>query len=152
MNVLVIGANGRTGRHIVPLLKQAGHDVFSLVRDENQKAFMESLGAQVILGDLESPLDYALESKQALIFAAGSGSKTGPEKTVDVDQNAAISLMAQSEVSECKRFIMLSSMGVDSPEEGPEKLRHYLRAKAAADHKLKARPTAPAAQIPTSYF
>jgi uncharacterized protein YbjT (DUF2867 family) len=36
-----------------------------------------------------------------------------------------------------KRFIIVSSVGAENPEQGPEKLQHYLRAKHNADEHLK---------------
>ncbi len=74
----------------------------------------------------------------AVIFAAGSGSKTGPEKTVDVDQNGAITLIDACGAENCRRFVMLSSMATGAPERAPEKLHHYLAAKEIADRHLSA--------------
>ena len=73
-----------------------------------------------------------------MIFAAGSGSKTGPEKTVDVDQNGAITLIDACGAENCRRFVMLSSMATGAPERAPEKLHHYLAAKEIADRHLSA--------------
>ncbi len=36
-----------------------------------------------------------------------------------------------------RRFIIVSSYGADNPENGPESLAHYLKAKQAADEELK---------------
>ncbi len=137
MNVLVVGANGRTGRHILPLLKQAGHTARAMIRNYDQRDEIEALGAEVVAGDLEKPLGYAVGKNRACIFAAGSGSKTGPEKTIDVDFHGAVRLIETCERMKIRRFIMLSSMNTDDPQSGPEKLRHYLSAKAAADERLR---------------
>lgn len=136
MDILVVGANGRTGRHILPLLLALGHNTNAMIRDINQREEIESIGANVVLGDLESQLDEIVKGNHGIIFAAGSGSKTGPEKTIDVDQNSAISLIDTCERVGCLRFVMLSSLDADNPESGPEKLRHYLRAKSIADMHL----------------
>ncbi len=133
MDILVVGANGRTGRHILPLLSALGHNTNAMIRDSDQINEVENLGAKAILGDLEDQLDEIVKGNDAVIFAAGSGSKTGPEKTIDVDQNAAIRLVDTCERVGSKRFVMLSSLDADNPESGPEKLRHYLRAKSIAD-------------------
>ncbi len=137
MNVLVVGANGKTGRHIIPLLKAAGHTPRAMIRNFDQRGDMEALGAECVAGDLEKPLGYAVNGNRAVIFAAGSGSKTGPEKTVEVDFHGALSLIETCERMNVTRFIMLSSMNTDDPETGPEKLRHYLNAKAGADARLR---------------
>ena len=138
MNVLVVGANGRTGRLILPLLKAAGHTPRAMIRDYDQRDEMVALGAEAIAGDLEKPLGYAVGDNRACIFAAGSGAKTGPEKTIAVDFHGAASLIETCQRKKIRRFIMLSSMNTDDPESGPEKLRHYLSAKAAADECLRA--------------
>ena len=138
MNVLVVGANGRTGRLILPLLKAAGHTPRAMIRDYDQRGDMVALGAEAVAGDLEKPLGYAVGDNRACIFAAGSGAKTGPEKTIAVDFHGAASLIESCQRKKIRRFIMLSSMNTDDPESGPEKLRHYLSAKAAADERLRA--------------
>ncbi len=137
MDILVVGASGRTGRHILPLLKAAGHTPRAMVRNYDQRDELEALGAEIVAGDLEKPLGYAVGKNRACIFVAGSGSKTGPEKTVDVDFHGAISLMETCERKSVRRFIMLSSMNTDDPESGPESLQHYLTAKKAADDRLR---------------
>ena len=133
MGILVVGANGRTGRHILPLLSALGHNTNAMIRDINQREEIENLGANAVIGDLEGQLDEVVRGNDSVIFAAGSGSKTGPEKTIDVDQNAAISLIDTCQRVGSTRFVMLSSLAADNPESGPEKLKHYLRAKSIAD-------------------
>lgn len=137
MNVLVVGSTGKTGRHIIPLLKAAGHTPRAMIRNFDQRDEMEALGAECVAGDLEKPLGYAVKGNWTVIFAAGSGSKTPPEKTTEVDFHGAISLIETSERMNVRRFIMLSSMNTDDPDSGPEKLRHYLHAKAGADARLR---------------
>tara|TARA_Y100000588_G_scaffold118828_1_gene130108 strand:- start:375 stop:1019 length:645 start_codon:yes stop_codon:yes gene_type:complete len=137
MNILVVGANGRTGRHILPLLRTAGYAPRAMVRNYDQRKELEALGAEVVLGDLEKPLSRAVGKSCTCIFAAGSGSKTGPEKTIDVDLHGAISLIETCESQNVRRFIMLSSMNTDDPESGPQNLQHYLSAKKGADDRLR---------------
>jgi len=72
-----------------------------------------------------------------VIFTAGSGPHTGPEKTLDVDQNGAIALVDQAKEQGVDRFIMVSSMRADDPDSGPEKMRHYFEAKGKADNHLR---------------
>ncbi len=137
MNVLVVGATGKTGRHIIPLLKAAGHTPRAMIRNFDQRDEMEALGAECVAGDLEKPLGYAVKGNWTVMFAAGSGSKTPPEKTTEVDFHGALSLIETCERMNVRRFIMLSAMNTDDPESGPEKLRHYLHAKAGADARLR---------------
>lgn len=67
-----------------------------------------------------------------VIFAAGSGGK----KVVEVDQEGAKNLIDASKNANIKKFVMLSSMGADNPEQA-EDLKDYLKAKHNADEYLK---------------
>ena len=139
MKVLIAGANGKIGRRLIPHLVADNIQVRAMVRDLRQKADLEILGAhEVVKADLEGDCSQALEGQDAVIFTAGSGPHTGPEKTIDVDQNGAISLIDQAKAQGVGRFIMVSSMRADDPESGPEKMRHYFAAKGKADDHLRA--------------
>lgn len=137
MRVVVAGANGLTGRIALRMLKAAGHQPVAMIRDPAQRDALEALGAECRIGDLEKPVGYAVRECRAAIFAAGSGSRTGPEKTIDVDRNGAMAMIDTCVRMNVRRFVMLSSIAVDAPERGPESLRHYFAAKAAADHHLQ---------------
>ena len=125
MKVLIAGANGKIGRRLIPHLVADNIQVRAMVRDLRQKA------------DLEGDCRQALEGQDVVIFTAGSGPHTGPEKTIDVDQNGAIALVDQAKEQGVARFIMVSSMRADDPDSGPEKMRHYFEAKGNADNHLR---------------
>ncbi len=136
MNILVAGSNGKTGRLIVNLLLEDDHNVHALIRKPEQAAEFEKMGAIPVLGDLESDISFVTEDCDTVIFAAGSGSGNGPEKTTTVDEEGAKKLVDSAVKNGAKRFIMLSSLGADDPESGGEKMEHYLTAKANADDYL----------------
>lgn len=138
MRVLVVGANGHTGRRIVRLLRDGAHEPIAMVRDTTQVPHFEELGVATVVADLEEPLDPALEaaSAEALIFAAGSGSETGPEKTLAVDRDGAIRSIAAMEAAGLSRYVMLSALRADPGSEGSP-ISHYLRAKGIADEHLR---------------
>ena len=138
MKVVVAGANGLTGRIVLKLLTEAGHRPVAMIRDFAQRDALEALGAECRIGDLEKPLGYAVRGCRGAIFAAGSGSRTGPEKTIDVDQNGAMAMIETCVRMNVRRFVMLSSIAADTPERGPESLHHYFGAKAVADRHLQA--------------
>lgn len=135
--VLVAGANGNTGTRIIKILKNHGqYDPVAMIRDEDQKEKFDSLGVEVKLADLENDLTGVLDDINKVIFAAGSGSHTGKDKTTEVDEKGAIKLIDEARKVNLKKFIMLSAMGADDPENRP-KLEHYLKAKHNADEHLK---------------
>ncbi|MBC1500368.1 SDR family oxidoreductase [Listeria weihenstephanensis] len=134
MNILILGANGQIGKQTVSnLSKNTAHTVTALIRKEEQRADLEKLGAKVIIADLEDDFSSAYDGIDAVIFTAGSGGHTGPEKTISIDQNAAIRAAEYTEQKKVPRFVIVSSIGADQPESGPESLKNYLIAKGNAD-------------------
>ena len=139
MNILIAGANGTTGKKIIEeLSKNQKNTVYGMIRKEEQAQGIKDLGGHPILADLEENVDNAVDNMDAIVFAAGSGPKTGPEKTMAVDKNGAIKLIDAAKKKGVERFVMLSSVGSDQPQQGPEGMQHYLEAKHDADEHLKA--------------
>ncbi|WP_430536503.1 SDR family oxidoreductase [Listeria rocourtiae] len=138
MNVLVIGANGQIGKQTVALLaKKTGVNVTAMIRKEEQRAALEQLVAKVIIADLEDDFSSAYNNIDTVIFSAGSGGHTGHEKTIAIDQNAAIRAAQYAEQYSISHFIMVSSVWADKPENGPKSLKDYLIAKGNADKELQ---------------
>ncbi|TFJ92535.1 SDR family oxidoreductase [Lentibacillus salicampi] len=140
MNVLVAGANGNTGRLLIQFLHEAGYEAYGMVRKEEQKQKISELGGTPVLADLEGDVGHAAKGMNAVIFAAGSGSNTGPDKTTDVDRDGAINLVKATENFGIKKFIMMSSIGAGrDPEvmatDNPN-MKHYLQMKKEADEYL----------------
>ncbi|MEF2096289.1 SDR family oxidoreductase [Bacillus sp. CFBP9009] len=139
MNILIAGANGTTGKQIIgELSKNPQMTVYGMIRKEEQAQTIKELGGHPILADLEGNVDKAVDNMEVIIFAAGSGPKTGPDKTTAVDKNGAIKLVDAAKKKGIERFVMLSSVGSDHPEQAQEGMRHYLEAKHDADEHLKA--------------
>ncbi|MDL4843001.1 SDR family oxidoreductase [Aquibacillus rhizosphaerae] len=137
MKVLVAGANGHTGRLIVKNLIERGHDAYAMIRKAEQAPDLEKIGATTVLADLEKDVTSAVKGMDAAVFAAGSGSKTGPEKTKDVDRDGAINLMDSAKVNNVNRFVILSSFYADKPDIASGGMGHYLQMKGEADQHLQ---------------
>lgn len=138
MNVLVIGANGQVGRNIVKELAESSHNAVAMVRKEEQKEEMQELGAaRVVMGDLEGDFSNAFDGVDAVIFAAGSGPKTGAEKTLTIDLWGSVKAAKYAEEKGVKRFVQLGSVGSDNPDAGGEEMKPYLVAKRTADDILQ---------------
>ena len=56
MNVLIIGANGKVGKHLVRILSNQGHSVSAMIRSEEQAQAIRELGGNPILGNLEEEI------------------------------------------------------------------------------------------------
>ncbi|MFW5801810.1 MAG: SDR family oxidoreductase [Spirochaeta sp.] len=135
MRVLVIGAHGNTGKRVVHLLAQGRHHPVAMIRDAAQAGVFTDQGIETVIGDLEYPIDHAVKGCDAVIFAAGSGGKTGKDKTVLVDHIGAIRSMVAAAVHGARRYIMLSSIGASTGSTSP--IMHYHRAKGYADEFLQ---------------
>lgn len=64
-----------------------------MVRKEGQKKELEDRGIPAVLADLEgsiSDLESAIKDVDAVVFTAGSGGKTGPDKTLLIDLDGAV--------------------------------------------------------------
>lgn len=137
MRVLVAGANGQIGQHLVRLLTEAGHKVRALVRSEDQAPNMRDLGGEPIVADLEAEVSYTVAGCDAVIFSAGGGPGSGAEKKETIDRQGAVKLIKAAREHGANRYLMVSAMDAADPESGPEKMQPYLRAKARADQVLK---------------
>jgi uncharacterized protein YbjT (DUF2867 family) len=138
MRVLVIGSSRGTGRLVVDQLIADGHEVRAMVRDAGQQQDLEVAGAQTVVGDLEGELAPAFDGVEAVMFCAGSGSKTGPDATLRVDLHGAVRSIDLALDVDARRYVMLSSIGADDPLRGGGAPAHYLAAKHAADRILLA--------------
>ncbi len=137
MDIVVAGAHGNIAMLMHPLLKENGHNVQGLIRDEDQSFDLEQAGAEPVIADLEKDdiKDKVSEADVAL-FAAGAGPGSGAERKWKVDRDGAIKFMNAAKSNGIKRFIIISAMGLDKPR-GNDVFRAYQRAKAEADEALR---------------
>ncbi|WP_373895036.1 SDR family oxidoreductase [Virgibacillus natechei] len=116
MNVLIIGANGQIGRHLIRKLQESdNHNPIAMVRKEEQKAKFEEQEVETALVDLEESVETianAAKDADAVVFSAGSGGKTGADKTMLIDLDGAIKSMKAAEQAGVKRFVIVSGIGV----------------------------------------
>ncbi|MEH7051411.1 SDR family oxidoreductase [Bacillus pseudomycoides] len=138
MKIFIIGANGQIGRYLVQLLKATPHHVKVMVRKQEQVANMQDLGAdEVVIGDLEGNFSHLIEGSDVVIFTAGSGGDTGVDKTITVDFNGAWKTIEAAEAYKIPRFILVSSLLADRPQQGPDDLYEYLIVKGRVDEWLR---------------
>ena len=136
-NILVIGANGNTGRIISEFLQESEkYKPYAMIRKDDQKPYFENQGIETRYGDLEEDFTDAFKGMDKVIFAAGSGGTTGDDKTLAVDEKGAIKAIELAVEHKIRKFVMLSTMGTDDPEQ-IKGLEQYLRSKKVADDKLR---------------
>jgi nucleoside-diphosphate-sugar epimerase len=139
MDVLVAGGHGQIALRLLRLLADGGHSGRGLIRNADHAPDLEKVGASPVLCDLEhdDPRPH-LGGADAIVFAAGAGPGSGPERKRTVDLGAAVVLIDAARELGVTRYVIVSSIGAQDPERGPEAMRPYLRAKAEADEALRA--------------
>ena len=139
MDVVVAGGHGKVGLRLLGLLAARGDRARGLIRNPDHGADLERAGAEPVVFDLETggaPFEQ-VEGADAVVFAAGAGPGSGPERKRTVDLGAAVKLIEASRAAGVDRYLMVSAMGVRSPGEHSGPMEPYLDAKAEADAALR---------------
>jgi nucleoside-diphosphate-sugar epimerase len=139
MDVLIAGGHGQVARRLIRLLARDGHTARGLIRNPDHAADIEADGGVPVLCDLErDDVRPHVRGADAIVFAAGAGPGSGPERKRTVDLGGAVKCVEAAEELGVARFVIVSSIGAQDPEAGPEAMRPYLRAKAEADERVAA--------------
>ncbi|MDQ7735605.1 SDR family oxidoreductase [Halomonas sp. SpR1] len=137
MTTLVIGANGQIGKQFCELAQKAGTPIKAMIRSEEQAAWFKKRGIDTVVADLEGEFEHAFDCCDQVVFTAGSGPHTGPDKTLMIDLFGAIRTADIAKQKGLSRYIMISAMRAEQPLDAPEKMRPYMTAKFAADAHLR---------------
>lgn len=117
--VLVAGATGRTGRHVVEQLLERGRSVRVLARSEAGARELFSDRVQVAQGDVRDPatLGPAVAGVRHVIWAVGSSSRKDPSNSPEaVDYRGVKNLVeAAAAAGGVEHFVLVSSRGVAEP-------------------------------------
>lgn len=137
MNVLIVGANGQIGQHLVDELKEGGqHTPIAFVRKDEQVKAFEEKGIEARLGNLEDSVDEigkSMTNIDAVVFTAGSGGGTGYDKTLLIDLDGAVKVMEAAEANGIDRFVIVSAFNADNREKWSGEIKPYYVAKHYAD-------------------
>jgi uncharacterized protein YbjT (DUF2867 family) len=139
MDVAVAGGHGQIGRRLLQLLAERVDRARGLIRNPDHAADLEAIGAEAVLCDLEAEdadVAGAIAGAHAVVFSAGAGPGSGPERKQTVDLGGAVKLIDAAKENGIARYVIVSSMGADNPPPGDDTFAVYLRAKAAADDAL----------------
>ncbi|NQX03636.1 SDR family oxidoreductase [Rathayibacter sp. VKM Ac-2856] len=141
--VAIIGAHGKVGQQILHLLYDAGHESVGVIRNPDHAEDIVRLGGEPLVHDLEHSTaeDFAaaLEGVDALVFTAGAGPDSGPERKRTVDLGASVLSQEAAAIAGVRRFVQISAIGVDEPlaDDTEEGWRAYVEAKRDADTALR---------------
>ncbi len=142
MDVVIAGGHGKIALRLARQLTTRGERVRSLIRNPDHTADVEAVGAEPVLFDLEQrsaeDLAEVVRGADAVVFAAGAGPGSGPERKRTVDFGGAVKLIDAARSAGVRRYAMVSSIGADDPSAGSEEMRPYLEAKHDADEALVA--------------
>jgi len=140
MDVVIAGGHGQIALRLARLLSARGDRVRALIRNPAHTGDVEEAGAEAVVFDLEGSDDLTpvVAGADAVVFAAGAGPGSGPERKRTVDLGGAVKLIDAARAAGVRRYVMVSSIGADDPAGGGEAMRPYLEAKAEADAALAA--------------
>jgi uncharacterized protein YbjT (DUF2867 family) len=142
MDVVIAGGHGQIALRLARLLDARGDRARSIVRNPDHVDDIADAGADAVVFDLEErpaeELADVVAGADAVVFAAGAGPGSGPERKRTVDLGAAVKLIEACRASGVRRYVIVSSIGADDPGGGSEAMRPYLEAKAEADAALVA--------------
>jgi nucleoside-diphosphate-sugar epimerase len=137
MDVAIAGGHGQIGRRLATLLTARGDQVRGLIRNPGHAAAVHATGAQPLICDLEhsstGAVAEAVEGADAVVFAAGAGPGSGTARKLTMDRDGAIKLLDAARAVGTRRYVIISSVGAESPPGGDDPFSVYLQAKAAAD-------------------
>jgi uncharacterized protein YbjT (DUF2867 family) len=138
--IVIAGGHGQIALRLARLLSARGDAVRSLIRNPGHGAGVHAAGAEPVIADMEEldSLAEFVEGADAVVFAAGAGPGSGPERKRTVDLGGAVKLLDAARATGARRYLMVSSIGADDPSSASGSMRPYLEAKAEADAALSA--------------
>src|ERR1700730_14780507 len=142
MLVAIAGGHGKIATRLTRRLVARGVSVTSLIRDPEQAEDIRAIGGEPVICDLErasvKDLAEAISGASAVVFAAGAGPGSGPERKLTMDRDGAIKLLQAASSLDVSRYLIVSSVGAEDPPAGDDAFSVYLRAKAEADAAVQA--------------
>jgi uncharacterized protein YbjT (DUF2867 family) len=139
MEIFVVGGHGKIALRLEQLATGAGHRMRALARNPDHRDDIEKTGAEAVISDLESDdITSLVKGADVVVFAAGAGPGSGPERKKTVDLQGALKLIDAAEANGITRYLMISAMGAGNPSSWSGQMRPYYEAKAGADEALEA--------------
>src|SRR5947209_18534372 len=149
MRMLITGATGLVGNHVVRAAEQAGHSVRALVRPSSDVAILQDTGSELVHGDVTQPdsLLRAARGCDAVVHTAAIIGEWGPwEEFFRVGVQGTRNVLEAAVAADASRFVQLSSIAVygmrihgrvlvesDPYDERPEPWNPYVREKVQSE-------------------
>ena len=142
MRVAIAGGHGKIAMRLTRILHADGDEVVALIRNPEDSGDVREAGATPVVCDLEADgedaVAEAVAGADAVVFAAGAGPGSGPERKETMDYGGAVKLIAAAKANGIARYLMISSMGASPDAGGDDTFAVYQRAKGRADADLMA--------------
>ena len=140
--VAIAGGHGKIALSLTERVSGRGERAISLIRNPDHADDVRARGGEPVVCDLEhadvSELAAAITGASAVVFAAGAGPGSGAERKLTMDRDGAVKLLAAAEQVGAARYLIVSSVGAESPPDDEDVFSVYLRAKAEADEAVRA--------------
>jgi uncharacterized protein YbjT (DUF2867 family) len=138
MDVVVAGGHGKIGMRLLRLLAERGQRARGLIRNPDHATELHNVGAEAVLCDIEERDDISdcVRGADAVVFAAGAGPGSGPERKRTVDYGGAVKLIEAAKKNGIERYVIVSAVSADRPEVWSEPMVPYYEAKRDADQAL----------------
>jgi nucleoside-diphosphate-sugar epimerase len=142
MRVAIAGGHGQIALRLAKVLSQRGDEAVALIRNPDHADDVRQAGAEPAVVDLEHASEdevaQAIAGADAVVFAAGAGPGSGPERKETMDYGGAVKLISAAQQAGIRRYVIVSSTGANSEELGDDTFSVYLRAKGRADDAVRA--------------
>lgn len=110
MKVVVIGAHGGVGEHVIQELRLQNYQSLAVVGNENQIEGVRDRGADEVMIYDENSIDSLFMGAEAVIYLSDVSPNSHTDKTVLVDHSALINTVQAAERQGIRRFVMLSAV------------------------------------------
>lgn len=151
MKVLVTGATGFVGSHLVEALRRRNAEVTALVRSTGKAQAVERQGVRLVAGDLHDPaaLERAAAGQDVVFHVAGLVAARDEAEFLRTNREGTAGLLEAAGRAGVGRFVLVSSMAAGGPSapgrphtgsEPPRPVTAYGRSKLAAEQLVRTGP------------
>lgn len=137
MKILIIGVQEELGKKVMQLFQPSyNHQIFALSENSDVAPMLAKWDVEPVIGNLKTDSTDSLAMMDAVIYIGNNLEDMNNDEIVKLEQAGAIQLIQACKNVGVERFVMLSAMYADQPENAPEEQQHRLFAKNRIEHYL----------------